>query len=386
MSIILLLFFITLNSELPISVVIPSYNNKNYYKKNLDSIFQQDYPNYNYKIVYINDCSTDHTGELAQIYLEENSPVPFKLINHTNNRKASISRWHGVNLCEDNDIVVLVDGDDWLADKDVLKKINKAYEFEGIWHTYGSYKTSQDTIPSVGYQMPKSVYQKNKFREYGFVSTHLRTFYAWLFKEIPFGNLIFEGKPMVMAGDVAEEFSLLEMANDKTKFMDSILYVYNTETPLNDSKLDPGLQTKIYHSLLKFPKLKQLTQRPEIKSSIKTVPYPSNLNQLIPILINADFISFRKLNEITEQRIISKMNQTKALAFSLDSQKDDSSINIKIETEEFQSWAKPIEKLIIANDLVIDAKQILNELKKMTKQKLSLNKPLKFNNQVILHF
>ena len=31
--------------ELPIAIVMPSYNNKEYYKKNLDSVFMQNYDN-----------------------------------------------------------------------------------------------------------------------------------------------------------------------------------------------------------------------------------------------------------------------------------------------------------------------------------------------------
>ena len=54
----------------PISffIVIPSYNNALWYKQNLDSIAIQNYPNWH--AYYINDHSTDKTGELVERYVK----------------------------------------------------------------------------------------------------------------------------------------------------------------------------------------------------------------------------------------------------------------------------------------------------------------------------
>jgi CDP-glycerol glycerophosphotransferase len=51
-------------------VFILSYNNEPYnrYKANLDSVFQQNYENY--FVVYVNDVSSDRTGELVQKYMD----------------------------------------------------------------------------------------------------------------------------------------------------------------------------------------------------------------------------------------------------------------------------------------------------------------------------
>jgi glycosyltransferase involved in cell wall biosynthesis len=42
----------------------------NRYKRNLDSIFQQDYDNFN--VYYVDDFSQDRTGELVEKYLKDN--------------------------------------------------------------------------------------------------------------------------------------------------------------------------------------------------------------------------------------------------------------------------------------------------------------------------
>jgi glycosyltransferase involved in cell wall biosynthesis len=51
---------------------LPSYNNalSRIYLRNLDSIFQQEYQNYH--LVYVNDASTDGTGDYVKAYMEEN--------------------------------------------------------------------------------------------------------------------------------------------------------------------------------------------------------------------------------------------------------------------------------------------------------------------------
>ena len=50
-------------------ITIASYNNKDWYKKNLDSVFSQNYQNY--RIIYTDDCSLDGTGDLVAEYVRE---------------------------------------------------------------------------------------------------------------------------------------------------------------------------------------------------------------------------------------------------------------------------------------------------------------------------
>jgi glycosyltransferase involved in cell wall biosynthesis len=58
--------------EKPFCIVVPTLNNgKDFrYEYNLRSIFNQNYTNY--KVVIIDDASTDQNYELIQQYLEEN--------------------------------------------------------------------------------------------------------------------------------------------------------------------------------------------------------------------------------------------------------------------------------------------------------------------------
>src|SRR5882724_6720631 len=52
-----------------IVVVIASYNNAPWYKRNLDSLFWQKYNNWH--AIYIDDCSTDGTYEGVSSYVQQ---------------------------------------------------------------------------------------------------------------------------------------------------------------------------------------------------------------------------------------------------------------------------------------------------------------------------
>ena len=54
-----------------IAVVIPRYNNRQWYKQNLCSLCTQDYDNF--RAIYIDDCSSDRTGELVEEFIAENN-------------------------------------------------------------------------------------------------------------------------------------------------------------------------------------------------------------------------------------------------------------------------------------------------------------------------
>jgi len=112
-------------------VVIPSYNNQEWYQKNLDSVFNQNYENY--RIIYINDASTDKTGELVEKYVKEKKQNHrVSLIKNTSQEGATANRYKGSHLCKDDEIVLILDGDDWLAHNKVMQVINKTYSCDDI--------------------------------------------------------------------------------------------------------------------------------------------------------------------------------------------------------------------------------------------------------------
>ncbi|HRN78499.1 MAG TPA: glycosyltransferase family 2 protein [Candidatus Dependentiae bacterium] len=224
-------------------IVTPSYNNATWYRRNIDSIFKQKYDNY--ILVYIDDCSTDGTADFVKQLVEEyNQAERVYLVRNEYRRGALANIYYAIyTFCNDDDIVVLLDGDDWFKRDSVLITINEAYKNPHVWLTYGQ----MQEYPSryVGYCKPldQEIVQQAGYRQAPWCTSHLRTFYAWLFKQIKYDDFLdSNGDFLPMAWDMALMFPMLEMVDGKYKFIEDVLYVYNMYNNLNDNKVDPELQ------------------------------------------------------------------------------------------------------------------------------------------------
>lgn len=239
----LLLFCHVLAEEKAMVVVIPSYNNKEWYKKNLDSVLSQNYKNF--RVIVIDDASPDGTGPAIKAYIhqrKEEGRVTF--IQNKKRVGALANEYKGIWLCKPSEIVVNLDGDDWMAHDRVLEKLNRVYADPDVWVTYGQfvYHTGD---PGWAAQVPEHIIEKNEFREYTWVTTAMRTFYAGLFHKIKKEDLLYQGEFFQMSGDLAYMFPIVEMAGKHSRFISDVLYVYNVETPINDIKKDPTTQQNL---------------------------------------------------------------------------------------------------------------------------------------------
>ena len=221
-------------SEKSIVVIIPSYNNIKWYKKNIDMILAQGTFYKNWRAIYIDDCSSDGTGDAVEKYIEKhNIKRKITLVKNTKRKGAMENVYNIVHSCKDDEIVIICDGDDWFKDKDVLFFVNKMYQNSNIWMTYGQYEIYPSGKRGHCQQIPSLVIEQNQFRKYRWCSSHLRTFYAGLFKKIKKEDLQFQGKFLSAATDMAAMFPMLEMAGERAKFIPKILYVYNQDNPIN---------------------------------------------------------------------------------------------------------------------------------------------------------
>lgn len=219
------------------AVIIPSYNNIRWYTQNLDSLRMQRYTNWH--AVYINDCSTDGTGDAVRQYIaDHNLHDKIRLVDNTMRRGALANLYTAIHATDDNHVVVTLDGDDWLASPDALTVISRMYEDKNTWLTYGSYVEHPSGRVHPPHAIPSLVTDHNAYRRYTWLSTHMRTFYAWLFKRIKKEDLQKDGDFYAKTGDMACMFPMLEMASHHARWCDTIVYVYNLENPINDWKED----------------------------------------------------------------------------------------------------------------------------------------------------
>ncbi len=255
----------TVTEHKPFVIITPSFNNSRWCEKNLMSVFEQTYDNY--RLIYIDDCSTDGTADKVQEIVERwGKRDKVQLIRNEVNRGAMANFYHAIHSCSDKEIVVCLDGDDWLAHDRVLERLNELYASPDVWLAYGGYR-EYPSYKKGGYskQLPREVIEQNQFREYQWSTSHIRTFYAALFKKIKLQDLFKDGKFLTAAYDVGMMMPMLEMAGDKILYIDKdIFYIYNHSNPLNDDKIrwQEQLTTQQYiRSLAKYQPLGSLEKK-----------------------------------------------------------------------------------------------------------------------------
>ena len=244
-----------------ILVVTPVYNAEKYIAKCIKSVASQDYPHYTMYIV--DDCSTDNT---VQVIEETIKNLPKDLQRNfilTVNKDNLGAVWNQVNTIEGadgEDIVMLLDGDDWLVNNpNIFHKYNNLYN-EGAQFTYGSCWSECDNIPLIAQEYPPSVKQNKTYRDYRFnwnmPYTHLRTFSAYLMHEHLHarGNYAFrdeDGNWLKAGGDTAVFYAMIEQADPEAVIcVPDVVYHYNDANPINDYKVNSEEQTKTANRVL----------------------------------------------------------------------------------------------------------------------------------------
>jgi len=225
-----------MNTENNFFIITPSFNNEEWVKHNLASLLIQTYQNY--KVLYINDASTDNTLEEVKSIVENDDR--FIIINNIENKGAMYNYFEHLDMINDNDIVVHLDGDDWLYDNEVLEKLNNLYNETDCWMSYGGFvvwnggleattpypqNTNYDTFVH-NYKL----YRKDLWR-----ASHLRTYRAFLLKAIDKNDLIdlVSGKYYWHASDLAFQYPAMEMAGEsKIQNVNFYSHVYNQHPKL----------------------------------------------------------------------------------------------------------------------------------------------------------
>lgn len=264
--------FVGTNSP-EIVVVVPSYNNARNYSRNLDSVINQEVE-IPFSIVYIDDCSTDQTGQLVEQYAQQNNCIEKITIIHNQRRVGSLANlYNTVNSLPDHVIVVLLDGDDWLLHNRALQKIYQAYQNKNNWFVY-----SKMIYLSGGAEgskaIPQEIMKKNSFRDEDWSTLHVKTFYAGLFKRIAFKDLLYHQKFFKMSGDFACTFPMLEMASDgHIHFIDEVLHVYNDANGICDHFVDGPKQLALGQFIRRKERYAPICSSSQILSDLVVFSY-----------------------------------------------------------------------------------------------------------------
>ena len=227
--------------EKTIAAVIPSFNNSRWVERNLGSVLSQEYSRF--KVFFIDDYSTDNTLEQAKTIFKEygyteqqvHDTVMYKkrfFVHSTCSTKMAIiienkqrcgafeNLWRALHLCDPADIAATIDGDDWLVDNQVFQKLNNVYSNldKPVWLTYGQFKLHPGGECGWCSKMPQEIIKHNAYREHQHIPSHLRTFYAGLFQQIPLKDLVNHDGFYVMAWDIPLMINTIEKAGERHHF------------------------------------------------------------------------------------------------------------------------------------------------------------------------
>ena len=226
-----------------IKIVSCFWNVESYIDRCINSVKNQTQSEF---VMYlIDDVSNDSTVNIIKNHIKNDDR--FILIENKN-KKFKLKNMDDLimdnTLIHDDDIIVELDGDDWLYNENVLDFIYQKYEKnKKLWLTNGSFIYSDGRFGFSNKSNPSNV------RKEPFLFSHLRTWKAHLWRKIDETSFLDEnGEYFKAAPDVAYSFPMIEMAGDlHYEFIPEILLVYNEENPHNEhkDKARAGIQEQI---------------------------------------------------------------------------------------------------------------------------------------------
>lgn len=241
-------------------IVVALYNMEQWLEQTINSIRGQSYGNF--RCFLGDDMSTDSSAEVVANAIR-NDPR-FQLIRHREKKfsMGNIATLIDIARPDDEDVIVLVDGDDYLAHPDVLQKLADIYKECDCWMTHGSYRGIQASEKDpICKPYPPEILENGSFRQVKWRASHLKTFKYKLWKRIrPDAFTITEeefnrarwrafwsgkirtwlnwlkirhtdlidpsGRYIRRCDDKAFTFPMLEMAGPKVCFIDEIFYIF----------------------------------------------------------------------------------------------------------------------------------------------------------------
>ena len=220
-------------------IIVACRNVEKWITYSMESLIGQTYKNW--QAIVIDDCSSDQTPNLLKelsvrekrFTIIRNSQPLVKMQNYVTAVK--------ISQPEDEDVLVFLDGDDWLPDSNVFEYLVDVYKNDDVWLTLGSYVVNSGKNPSLltnyegrgtgGYARELPLDQ-NVRKDWRF--SHLKTCKYFLWKNIKDVDIRLKvtGEYYPSAIDTAIMYPMIEMAGrEHHKFIERITYVYNCGNP-----------------------------------------------------------------------------------------------------------------------------------------------------------
>ena len=201
-----------------ITIVSTVLNAEKWVKRCIESVHRQTFRDWTH--ILIDAKSDDNTWMHAKMADQDTRT---RLAQNDVRQAALQNAVETWNDLPDDEIVVWLDGDDWLAHDRALEVLAETYANPDVWLTYGQFMMLDGTIGFASrYPLGENV------RKLDWRATHLKTFRAGLAKKIKPGDLLKpDGSWCDLAIDHVVMYPLLEMAGERYAAIDRVLCVYN---------------------------------------------------------------------------------------------------------------------------------------------------------------
>jgi len=191
---------------------------------------------WDFGVAVIDDASDDDGLDAALAVLREGGK-PYVAVRNAERRFYTRNLYNAVqHLCLRDDAVVLeVDGDDFLEDRDVLGVVDRAYR-DGALKTFGRFRCGlgEDVYPGMDFLRRTDLAECVDWStpwdlDRCFSWMHLKTFQRKLFTAIPLVYFLERnGRRWLRSGeDLILHPKMCELASDRVRYIDEVLYVYD---------------------------------------------------------------------------------------------------------------------------------------------------------------
>ncbi len=217
----------------PFTIVVIGVNNGASIEKTFSSVFSQNYDAF--RLIYIDDASDDGSFDLARetLYSFE-KPIEIDLVQNEKRLGILANLFRAVQSCSDEEIVVVLHGEDFLAHEWVLQRLNAYYENPNVW------VACAQSIEFPSFQKgPVLDCIDSSIRYKLYQGTFLKSFYASLFKKIRDSDFIHSGDFLPASAEFAYMTPMLEMGGEHFCFIPEVLYIHNQNGIYRE---DPELQ------------------------------------------------------------------------------------------------------------------------------------------------
>lgn len=192
-----------------ISVIITTYNRKEYLKKAIESVLKQTYKNY--EIIIIDDFSQDGTTEeIKKMYQNYNN---ISIYRNEENKGPGISRKYALDKKAEGEYLIFLDDDDIFIDSEYFEKAVKLFEenekISMVCCNHIVYSTMKQEKQEIDFKYDKIVDNKEFFINFGKENFRKPTASFAIFRKESFEKT---------------SYKEMKIFNDTTMFLRALLY------------------------------------------------------------------------------------------------------------------------------------------------------------------